>query len=79
MNLSLEDLQRAVVRLPVDARQVFLAHCVHGKPYQQVAQELGIPRGTVGTRLLRARRLLRRLLTQALEERGMVERGEAAA
>ena len=76
--LSLEDLQRALAHLPADARVVFIAHCVHGKPYQTIATELGIPRGTVGTRLLRARRVLRRVLTQVLAEREQAQATQPA-
>jgi RNA polymerase sigma-70 factor, ECF subfamily len=66
--LTGDDLRSAVVRLPDDAREVYLAHCIHGKPYAAIAEELGIPRGTVGTRLLRARRLLRRMLSERVQE-----------
>jgi RNA polymerase sigma-70 factor (ECF subfamily) len=66
--LTGDDLRAAVARLPADARAVYLAHCIEGMPYASIAAALGIPRGTVGTRLLRARRLLRRLLTERMAE-----------
>jgi RNA polymerase sigma-70 factor (ECF subfamily) len=38
-----------------------------GLSYEEIAEELDIPRATVGTRLLRARKKLRAILKEQLE------------
>lgn len=60
--LSEADVTAAAQQLPADFRAVFQLHR-DGLGYQAIAERLGIPRATVGTRLLRARRLLREHLT----------------
>jgi RNA polymerase sigma-70 factor (ECF subfamily) len=37
-------------------------HALENRSYQEIAATLGIPKATVGTRLIRARRKLRELL-----------------
>jgi len=58
-NLTPDDLRAAVARLPERLRRSYCAHYFEGKDYATIAREIGIPRNTVGTRLLRARRQLR--------------------
>ena len=59
--LSRQDVARAIPRLTARVRPVFeLAD--QGLSYQEIAARLGLRTNTVGTRLLRARRQLRRLL-----------------
>lgn len=65
-DLELRDLARAVEELAPDQREILLLVCVEGLRYQEVAAVLGIPEGTVMSRLSRARRQLRASL--ALEE-----------
>ncbi|MFZ5446617.1 MAG: RNA polymerase sigma factor [Myxococcota bacterium] len=60
--LSEADVVAAAAALPDEFRAVFTLHR-EGLGYQAIAERLGIPRATVGTRLLRARRLLREHLT----------------
>lgn len=55
-------VRAALPSLPEEFRTVFELH-LEGASYQQMAAKLGVPRATVGTRLLRARRLLRELMT----------------
>ena len=55
-------LQSAIEELPVHFREVVLLCEVEGMSYQEIADALSIPIGTVMSRLSRARRALRNLL-----------------
>jgi RNA polymerase sigma-70 factor, ECF subfamily len=54
--------------LPVAQRQVLVLHHLVGLPVAEVAHELGLPVGTVKTRLARGRRALARRLALDPEE-----------
>ena len=56
------DLARAMGKLSAEHRQILLLINVEGQSYQQVADTLGLPIGTVMSRLARARQRLRALL-----------------
>ena len=56
------DVRRALLRLPPEHRAVLVLHDVQDLPYEEVAQALGIPVGTVKSRLHRARVALGREL-----------------
>jgi RNA polymerase sigma-70 factor, ECF subfamily len=60
--LELRDLDRALGRLPAEQRAVILLVGLEGMPYSDVAAALGIPTGTVRSRLSRGRLALRRLM-----------------
>lgn len=60
--LELRDLHRAMGRLPEEQRQVILLVGLEGMSYEQVAQILNIPIGTVRSRLSRGRDTLRLLM-----------------
>ena len=60
--LMLRDLQRALYCLPVEQREVLLLVCVEDLSYQEASKALGVPIGTVMSRLSRAREHLRVLL-----------------
>jgi RNA polymerase sigma-70 factor (ECF subfamily) len=61
-----EDIERALDSLPVDFRTVVILVEINGHSYAEVAELLGVPIGTVRSRLSRARsRLQRALWTQA--------------
>ncbi|HKE99468.1 MAG TPA: SigE family RNA polymerase sigma factor [Actinomycetes bacterium] len=62
------DLARALGALSLRQRQVVVLHHLAGLPVQEVARELGVPTGTVKSRLTRARSLLARRLAVAGEE-----------
>ncbi|MCK5273321.1 MAG: RNA polymerase sigma factor [Alphaproteobacteria bacterium] len=60
--LTLEAVRRGVQRLPPDQRSVLLLVCVEGHSYRETADTLGIPVGTVMSRLSRARLALNRMV-----------------
>lgn len=56
------ELERALERLPPEQRQVILLVGLEGMSYEDTAEILGIPTGTVRSRLSRGRDALRKLL-----------------
>jgi RNA polymerase sigma-70 factor (ECF subfamily) len=54
-----ERVQRALLELPDDLRVAVLLYDIEGQSYQEVARALGIPEGTVKSRIHRARSALR--------------------
>jgi len=58
-HLHLREVQDALMQLPVDQRQVLVLVAVEGLSFDQVATVLNIPKGTVMSRLGRARTRLR--------------------
>jgi len=56
------DVQRALLRVPEEFRAVLVLHDVQGVPYQDIAESLGAPVGTVKSRLHRGRVALARAL-----------------
>jgi RNA polymerase sigma-70 factor (ECF subfamily) len=56
------DLDRAIARLPDEQRAVLLLVTLEEMSYDQVARALGIPIGTVMSRLSRAREKLRAMM-----------------
>lgn len=62
--LVLRDVQRALYQLPVEQREVLLLICVEELSYGEASVVLGVPCGTVMSRLSRAREHLRVLLGQ---------------
>jgi RNA polymerase sigma-70 factor, ECF subfamily len=72
--LELRDLDRALARLPQEQRAVILLVGLEGMPYGDVAMVLGVPVGTVRSRLSRGRSALRELM--GMEPQG---RGECAS
>jgi RNA polymerase sigma-70 factor (ECF subfamily) len=53
--LGLDEVRRAVGRLPPDQRTVLMLVTVDGLSYKEAAQVIGVPVGTVMSRLARAR------------------------
>src|SRR5207302_1021313 len=60
--LQLRDLEAAIAKLPQEQRQVILLVGLEGMRYEEVALILGVPVGTVRSRLSRGRDQLRRLM-----------------
>jgi RNA polymerase sigma-70 factor (ECF subfamily) len=60
--LELRDLERALAQLPEEQRTVILLVGLEGMRYEEVAEIIGVPVGTVRSRLSRGREALRRLI-----------------
>jgi RNA polymerase sigma-70 factor (ECF subfamily) len=58
------DLERAIASLPKGYREVLVLHDVEGYTHLEIAELLGIEPGTSKSQLSRARRALRRRLTE---------------
>jgi RNA polymerase sigma-70 factor, ECF subfamily len=61
-NLMLRDFKRALDALPVEQRSVVLLIGLEGMKYEDVADVLQVPVGTVRSRLSRAREAMRHLM-----------------
>ena len=59
-----ERVRTAVAQLPLPSRQVVVAYYFQELSYQEIARQTGLPMGTVGTLLHRAKQQLRKLLTE---------------
>jgi len=60
--LALRDLEAALAKLSSEQRQVILLVGLEGMAYEEVAAVLGVPVGTVRSRLSRGRDQLRALM-----------------
>jgi RNA polymerase sigma-70 factor (ECF subfamily) len=60
--LELRDLERAIAKLPEEQRTVIMLVGLEGMRYEEVAEILDVPVGTVRSRLSRGREALRRLM-----------------
>jgi RNA polymerase sigma-70 factor (ECF subfamily) len=56
-----DQVREAIATLPREFRAVYELHAA-GRSYDEIAETLGLPKATVGTRLLRARRKLKTAL-----------------
>ncbi len=71
-----QEVRRAIDELPAEFRDVVLLTIVEGLKYREAAAALGIPIGTVMSRLHRARQLLReRLPSYASESKKVPDSG----
>lgn len=61
-SLELQKVQAFIALLEEDNREVLLKIAIEGRSYKDVAEELGVPIGTVTSRLARARLKLREWL-----------------
>jgi RNA polymerase sigma-70 factor (ECF subfamily) len=67
-DLELRDrLEKAIARLPPNYRLLIAAHYLDGVLYEDLAEALQLPLGTVKTQLFRAKQQLRRLLETELK------------
>jgi RNA polymerase sigma-70 factor (ECF subfamily) len=58
------DLQRCLLRLPMDQRAVLLMVTLEDKSYAEVAKVIGVPIGTVMSRLARVQDHMRELMQE---------------
>ena len=65
--MKLRDLERALDKLPVEQREVILLVGLEGMVYEEVAELLGVPVGTVRSRLHYATQKLADNLRQYVE------------
>lgn len=63
--LEADDVWAAMQRLPEDQREAVALVCVEGLAYREAADALGVPIGTVTSRLARGREALQRMLGEA--------------
>ena len=68
-----EEITRAIDELPEDYRTVVVLSDVHGLRYAEIAEILGIPEGTVKSRLFRGRRILQKKLVNYAIEMGYLK------
>jgi RNA polymerase sigma-70 factor (ECF subfamily) len=69
-----EEVMRAIDALPEEYRTAVLLSDLHGLRYAEIAEILGIPEGTVKSRLFRGRRILQRKLVDYAREMGYIRR-----
>ena len=62
-----ETVQRALAKLRPELAEALMLYEVEGKPYAEIATMLGIPIGTVRTRIFRAREFIAKRLEPVLE------------
>jgi RNA polymerase sigma-70 factor (ECF subfamily) len=66
-DLELRDrLEKAIARLPAQYRLLVASHYLQGIQYEELAEALNMPLGTLKTQLYRAKQQLRRLLETEL-------------
>jgi RNA polymerase sigma-70 factor, ECF subfamily len=65
--VELETIQNALEKLPVKFREIILLCDLEEMSYQEIAETVGIPIGTVMSRLSRARKAMRELLAAKLQ------------
>ena len=68
-------LERAMENLPEKYKTAFLLRDVQELPYEEVAQIMNIPLGTVKSRVNRARAILREKLKPRMEEYNALSKG----
>jgi RNA polymerase sigma-70 factor (ECF subfamily) len=74
-----EEVVRAIGALPEEYRRALVLSDVHGLRYAELARLLGVPEGTVKSRLFRGRRLLQGRLRGYAEEMGYITPAASAA
>jgi RNA polymerase sigma-70 factor (ECF subfamily) len=75
--LGLRDLDRALAQLPKAQLEIVIMIGLEGMSYGDAGRALGIPLGTVRSRLSRAREMLRTMM--GLDQESIGERRQAAA
>jgi RNA polymerase sigma-70 factor (ECF subfamily) len=68
--LDIEMIQRAIDALPIDFRETVALATLEEMSYQEIADTLSIPVGTVRSRLSRGRKLLQKALWEYLNGDG---------
>ena len=74
-----EEIVDAIQRLPDEYRSAVVMSDLHGLKYAEIAGVLGVPEGTIKSRLFRGRRLLQAQLRGYAEEMGYIKSGAESA
>jgi RNA polymerase sigma-70 factor, ECF subfamily len=69
--MSLESIEQAIRKLPVDYQEAAALYFSDELSYQEIAEVLNVPIGTVRSRLHRARKLLQKLLWREAVDEGV--------
>jgi RNA polymerase sigma factor (sigma-70 family) len=64
--LDVVDMQKAMARLPEEQRTAIALVCIEGLAYREAAEAMGVPMGTLTSRLARGREALERILSGAV-------------
>lgn len=76
-NLLDDDISKAITELPEDFRTVIILNDIEGFTYEEIADFVDIPVGTVRSRLHRARKMLYVQLFDYAKERGFLKSGKS--
>lgn len=74
-----QEIVNAIQALPDEYRAAVVMSDLHGLRYGEIAQVLGVPEGTIKSRLFRGRRLLQAQLRGYAEEMGYIKPASATA
>lgn len=74
--MAVDDVARALAALPEEFRAVSTLYFMEDLSYQEIAEAVGVPVGTVRSRLHRGRRMLQKALWTLAAERGIAPRAE---
>jgi RNA polymerase sigma-70 factor (ECF subfamily) len=74
-----QEIVNAIQSLPDEYRAAVVMSDLHGLRYGEIAQVLGVPEGTIKSRLFRGRRLLQAQLRGYAEEMGYIKPVSASA
>jgi RNA polymerase sigma-70 factor (ECF subfamily) len=77
-NLPDSDIKRALAEIPEEFRMAVYLADVEGFSYKEIADIVGVPTGTVMSRLHRGRKQLRERLTEYARELGYVKGGSSS-
>jgi RNA polymerase sigma-70 factor (ECF subfamily) len=76
-NLLDDDISKAITELPEDFRTVIILNDIEGFTYEEIADFVDIPVGTVRSRLHRARKMLYVQLFDYAKDRGFLKLGKS--
>lgn len=72
--MSEDQVGQAIVALPEEFRVVCMLYFIEQASYQEIAEMVGCPVGTVRSRLHRGRRMLQKALWNVAQEHGIIDR-----
>lgn len=75
-NVLSEDVEWALSRLPEEFRMAVVLSDIEEMTYQEIADAMGVPIGTVRSRIARGREILRKLLYDFARKRGYLRQGD---